>query len=70
MITATGEKIRNLGSLNQKELVLELGGSDPMIVMDDADLRKAVEGAIRGRFYNAGQDLHCGKTVVRSREDR
>lgn len=61
--TATGEKIRNLGSLNQKELVLELGGSDPMIVMDDADLRKAVEGAIRGRFYNAGQTCTAVKRL-------
>jgi acyl-CoA reductase-like NAD-dependent aldehyde dehydrogenase len=38
-----------------RALTLELGGSDPMIVMADADIPKAVEGALRGRFYNAGQ---------------
>lgn len=52
---ATGQRIRNLASGNGKELTLELGGSDPMIVMDDADMEKAVAGALRGRFYNAGQ---------------
>ena len=51
----TGRRIRELASTQVKDLTLELGGSDPMIVMDDADIDKAVEGALRGRFYNAGQ---------------
>ena len=52
---ATGQKIRQMASARVKDLTLELGGSDPMIVMDDAEIDKAVEGALRGRFYNAGQ---------------
>ena len=52
---ATGQRIRELASAHVKDLTLELGGSDPMIVMDDADIDKAVEGVLRGRFYNAGQ---------------
>lgn len=60
---ATGERIRTLASAHQKELILELGGSDPMIVMDDADLKKAAEGAVRGRFYNAGQTCTAIKRV-------
>jgi len=52
---ATGRRIRAAAAPHLKEVVLELGGSDPMIVWKDAPLEKAVEGAIRGRFYNAGQ---------------
>jgi succinate-semialdehyde dehydrogenase/glutarate-semialdehyde dehydrogenase len=51
----TGRRIRELAGNRLASLTLELGGSDPMIVMADADIKKAVEGAIRGRFYNAGQ---------------
>ena len=52
---ATGQKIREMAGNRLASLTLELGGSDPMIVMADADIGKAVDGAIRGRFYNAGQ---------------
>lgn len=52
---ATGHRIRELTKNQLKTLTLELGGSDPMIVMADADIPKAVDGALRGRFYNAGQ---------------
>jgi len=52
---ATGHRIRALAGDHLKALTLELGGSDPMIVMADADIPRAVEGALRGRFYNAGQ---------------
>jgi len=52
---ATGHRVRTLAGEHLKALTLELGGSDPMIVMPDADAKKAVEGAFRGRFYNAGQ---------------
>ena len=60
---ATGRRIRELASAHLKELTLELGGSDPMIVMDDADIDKAVEGALRGRFYNAGQTCTAVKRL-------
>ena len=59
----TGGKIRALAAAHPKELTLELGGSDPMIVMDDAHIDKAVEGAIRGRFYNAGQTCTAVKRL-------
>jgi acyl-CoA reductase-like NAD-dependent aldehyde dehydrogenase len=52
---ATGHRIREMTKDHLKVLTLELGGSDPMIVMADADIPKAIEGALRGRFYNAGQ---------------
>ncbi|MCK9581386.1 MAG: aldehyde dehydrogenase family protein [Methanoregula sp.] len=61
---ATGARVRELASAQVKELILELGGSDPMIVMDDADIGKAVEGAVRGRFYNAGQTCTAVKRLI------
>jgi betaine-aldehyde dehydrogenase len=60
---ATGRRIRELASANLKDLTLELGGSDPMIVMDDATIDKAVLGALRGRFYNAGQTCTAVKRI-------
>lgn len=60
---ATGHRIRELAASNLKDLTLELGGSDPMIVMDDAEIDKAVEGALRGRFYNAGQTCTAVKRL-------
>jgi len=60
---ATGQRIRELATAHLKDLTLELGGSDPMIVMDDAVIDKAVEGALRGRFYNAGQTCTAVKRL-------
>lgn len=59
----TGNRIRELAGMHLKDLTLELGGSDPMIVMPDAALDKAVEGALRGRFYNAGQTCTAVKRL-------
>jgi len=42
-----------------KKLSLELGGNAPFIVFDDADLDKAVEGAMASKFRNAGQTCVC-----------
>ncbi len=61
--SVTGNRIRKLAAEHPRELVLELGGSDPMIVMDDADIDKAVAGAVRGRFYNAGQTCTAVKRL-------
>ncbi|WP_342770733.1 MULTISPECIES: aldehyde dehydrogenase family protein [unclassified Methanoculleus] len=51
----TGRQVALDAAPTMKHLTLELGGSDPMIVCDDADIGKAVEGVVRGRFYNCGQ---------------
>jgi succinate-semialdehyde dehydrogenase/glutarate-semialdehyde dehydrogenase len=53
--TGTGRRIMGQAALTIKRVTLELGGSDPMIVCDDADIDLAVEGAAYGRFRNAGQ---------------
>ncbi|HPM62116.1 MAG TPA: aldehyde dehydrogenase family protein [Methanoregulaceae archaeon] len=60
---ATGYRIQELARSQLKDLSLELGGSDPMIVWKDADIGKAVAGVIKGRFYNAGQTCTAVKRL-------
>jgi len=61
--TATGKRIMEGSAKSIKRLTLELGGSDPMIVCDDADLALAVEGAAWGRFRNCGQSCTSVKRL-------
>jgi succinate-semialdehyde dehydrogenase/glutarate-semialdehyde dehydrogenase len=53
--TATGRHVMEVAARNVKRVTLELGGSDPMIVCDDADIDEAVSAAAVGRFFNCGQ---------------
>jgi acyl-CoA reductase-like NAD-dependent aldehyde dehydrogenase len=59
--TATGKRIYELAASQLKRLTLELGGSNPIIVADDADLDAAVNATINGRFRNCGQGCMCVK---------
>jgi len=51
----TGKRIMSLASANVKRMNMELGGKNPFIVLEDADLDLAVEGGVHGVYYNAGQ---------------
>lgn len=59
----TGKHVLRAASASLKRVTLELGGSDPMIVCDDADMEKAVAGAAHGRFYNCGQTCTAVKRL-------
>ena len=60
---ATGKRVAELAVSGKKRVTLELGGSDPMLVCDDADIESAVSGALRGRFYNCGQTCTAVKRI-------
>ncbi|HEX7298797.1 MAG TPA: aldehyde dehydrogenase family protein [Solirubrobacteraceae bacterium] len=61
--TPTGERVAMLAAKGTKRVTLELGGSDPMIICDDADLARAASAASMGRFYNCGQACLAIKRV-------
>ena len=59
-----GAKVAQRATSQVKKTVLELGGSDPFIVCEDADVEKASSGATKGRFINCGQSSIASKRFI------
>jgi acyl-CoA reductase-like NAD-dependent aldehyde dehydrogenase len=65
--TATGSRVMELASPGIKKLALELGGKNPNIVFDDADLEKAVDAARDAEFNNQGEICVSGSRLLLQR---
>ncbi len=61
--TEIGKELYAAAAQNVQKISLELGGNAPFIVLDDADLDAAVEGAIQSKFRNAGQTCVCANRI-------
>jgi acyl-CoA reductase-like NAD-dependent aldehyde dehydrogenase len=66
--TPVGEHVMALAAKGAKRLTLELGGSDPLIILKDADLERAASAASVGRFFNCGQACLAVKRVFVAEE--
>lgn len=59
-----GQKVASTAGLAIKKTLLELGGSNAFVVLDDADIKKAVQTGIKARFQNAGQSCIAAKRFI------
>ncbi|MFC7672912.1 NAD-dependent succinate-semialdehyde dehydrogenase [Mycolicibacterium sp. GCM10028919] len=59
-----GAAVAEIAGRNLKKVVLELGGSDPFILLSTDDLDSTVEAAIDGRFENTGQACNAAKRII------
>jgi succinate-semialdehyde dehydrogenase/glutarate-semialdehyde dehydrogenase len=74
-VTVTGSEragaaVAERAGRSLKKAVMELGGSDPLIVLEDADLDHAVTSALLGRMFNTGQSCVSSKRIIVVGQDR
>jgi len=61
--TAVGKGLASKALAHMKRVSMELGGHAPLIIFDDADLERAVEGAMISKFRNSGQTCVCSNRI-------
>src|SRR6185312_10026311 len=59
----TGRRIAAASGIDKK-LQLEMGGKNPLVILDDADLELAVNAAVDGSFYGAGQRCTASSRII------
>jgi succinyl-CoA reductase len=59
--TEVGLRVASRAAVHAKRSIMELGGSDPVLVFNDADVDKATKTAVKGRFDYAGQNCNSSK---------
>lgn len=59
-----GKVVGALAGQNIKKCILELGGSDPIVILEDADLKKASKAAVQSKMYNSGQTCIAAKRFI------
>ena len=62
--TRAGRQVAAVAGSRIKRCVLELGGSDPYVVLEDADLPRTVEACVTGRLINGGQSCIAAKRMI------
>ena len=65
---SAGRNVARVAGYDLKKCVLELGGSNAFIVLDDANIQNAVDAGIKARFQNAGQSCIAGKRFILDRK--
>jgi aldehyde dehydrogenase (NAD+) len=61
---STGQRVLEAAAKRRAKVQLEMGGKNPLVVMDDADLNTAVNCAIQGAFYSTGQRCTASSRFV------
>src|SRR5699024_2685563 len=61
---AAGRSVAALAGKHLKKVVLELGGSDPLIVLDSDDIQQTAQDVVEARYSNAGQACNAPKRII------